>query len=752
MIQALHEAGIGVIMDVVYNHTYNTNSCFNRTVPEYYYRMNADGTYSNQSGCSNDTASERAMFRRYMMDMLQYWVDEYHVDGYRFDLMGIHDVETMNLIRDMLDETDERIIMYGEGWSGNTTLDPESCTGEPVLPCTQRNAAYTSERIGFFNDQMRDALKGGVFDGPTTPGWLSGSMIHAPGISYGIRANTVGKGSNWTALAPDQCVSYASCHDNNTLYDKLVAISHGMSADYRARYDDAITQNKLSSAITLTSQGINLILAGEEMARSKDGDENSYSSSPTLNMIDWSLLETNADLVSYYKGMMELRSAFSPFTASQKDDDDDSYKYFFHTSMAGANKTIAYTVENNKEGEWNKIAVMFNGSKGLTTQELKTHIDSGISEDTEWVIIANDKSAGIKKLGEVKGLKFKVPAFSAIIAVEKSTYEACAIDSKFSTVSINHIDNATGETFKTNTILGMPGEGYVAAADTSIPLKYDIDRVEGNVKGEFVKGDTDVNYYFKRFTPSSFEVENGDVDGDGYISIMDATAIQLHLAQMVVLDDAAFARGDYNYDSVTSIMDATLLQQFLAMEDVTVYTLTVNYVDEEGKAFASPFVKEFRLGEQYTTEAKESVFYELGDKPQNAEGVITGNTTVTYVYKYKVDSVKVHVKHNGDLTWDPFLWAWATPIGGGTQVNIYESWPGLQITDVDENGWYTTEIDVPPEYTYSIIINNGGGIQTDDYDGFSAKEIWVVIDDEKAIKNGAWISVYGDAELTDQLA
>ena len=750
MIQALHEAGIGVIMDVVYNHTYKQDSCFTAVVPDYYYRINTDGTFSNQSGCGNDTASERYMYRGYMMDMLQYWVDEYHIDGYRFDLMGIHDVETMNLIRDMLDKTDERIIMYGEGWSGNTTLDPVSCTGEVVLPCTQKNASVTSERIGFFNDQMRDALKGGVFDGPTAPGWLSGSMVYAPGISYGIRANTSGKGCNWTALSPEQCVSYASCHDNNTLYDKLVGINHGISADYRSRFEDAITQNKLSSAVTLSSQGINLILAGEEMARSKDGDENSYSSSPTLNMIDWSLLESNADLVSYYKGMMELRSVFSPFTAAQKDDEDDSYKYYFHTSLASASKTIAYTVDNNTEGEWSKVAVMHNGSKGTITQEFKSHIDSGISADTEWVIIVNDKSAGVKKLGEAKGLKFQIPAFSSIIAVEKSTYEACAIDSKFSTVSINHIDNATGESFKTNTILGMPGEGYAAAADTSVPLKYEIDRVEGEVNGKFADTDTDVNYYFKRFTPSSMLPENGDIDGDGVLSVMDATAIQMHLAQLKQYE--LIDNGDYNYDEYTTVMDATLLQQFLSFHDVTVYTLTVKYIDEDGKAFISPLVKEYRLGEEYTTEAKDSVFYELKETPANANGVITGNVTVTYEYNYKVENVKVHVKHGGDLTWDPFLWAWATPVGGGTQVNMFEAWPGLQMTEVDENGWYTTELDVPPDHTYSIIINNGGGIQTSDYDGFSAQEIWVVIDDAQATSNGPWISVYADAELTDQLA
>ncbi len=749
MIQALHEAGIGVIMDVVFNHTYKQDSCFTAIVPDYYYRINANGTYSNQSGCGNDTASERYMFRRYMMDMLQYWVDEYHIDGYRFDLMGIHDVETMNLIRDMLDKTDERIIMYGEGWSGNTTLDPESCTGEKVLPCTQANAGVTSSRVGFFNDQLRDALKGGVFDGPTAPGYLSGSIVHSPGVSYGIRANTFGKGANWTALSPEQCVTYASCHDNHTLYDKLVGINYGTSVDYRARYNEAISQNKLSSAITLTSQGINLLLAGEEMARSKDGDHNSYSSSPELNQIDWNLLSTNADLVSYYKGMMEIRKVFSPFTAAE---DDGTYKYYFSTSMATSSKTIAYTMDNSNEGEWNKIAVMFNGSETMAKQTLKKTVDKSLTDDMEWVIIANDQSAGIKKLGEVKGLTFEIPASSAIIAVEKSTYEAANIESAFSTVFINHIDSDTGETIKTNTILGKPGEKYVAAADKSIPLKYEIAKVEGEEAGTFAENDTEVNYIYERYTPSSMTNENGDIDGDGKLSVMDATTIQLHLAKLYELSDEAFARGDYNYDGKTTILDCSLLQQFLAKMDVTVFTLTVKYVDEEGREFLSPFVKECRLGEEYTTEAKSDVYHSIKAVPENASGVITGNTEVVYEYVYLVEKVKVHVKHDGDLTWDPFLWAWSVAPETLKEENCFEAWPGLQLTNPDENGWYTTELDIPPEYSYCLIINNGGGIQTDDYKGFTQPEVWVVINDAAATKNGAWISVYDDAELTNKIA
>ncbi len=753
MIQALHEAGIGVIMDVVYNHTYKTDSCFNRTVPEYYYRMNADGSFSNQSGCSNDTASERYMYRRYMMDMLQYWIDEYHVDGYRFDLMGIHDVETMNLIREMLDKTDKRIVMYGEGWSGNTTFDPVSCTDTPVLPCTQKNAPQTSDRIGFFNDQMRDALKGGVFDGPTASGFLTGSIVYAPGVSYGIRANTYGKGCNWDALSPQQCVSYASCHDNHTLYDKLVGVNLGVSADYRARYDTVIAQNKFSSAITLSSQGINLFLAGEEMGRTKDGNENSYNASPELNMIDWSLLETNADLVSYYKGMMEIRKVFSPFTASSPDDEDDTYKYYFSSSMASASKTIGYTVENNTPGEWNKVAVIFNGSKDTSIQELKSNIDKSLSEDTEWVIIANDKSAGIKKIGEHKGLKFTLPGSSAIIAVEKSTYEAAQIKSDFSTVSINHIDGNTGETFKTNYIQGKPGDKYIASADASVPLKYDIDYVDGDRVGTYSDKDTEVNYIYKYFAPASFSVENGDVDNDGKVTVMDATAIQLHLAEIKELSATALAKGDYNYSSTTNILDCTFLQQHLAeIELDTVFTLTVNYVDEEGKEVFGSFVKEYRLGTEYTTSAKENAFYSITATPENASGIITGDTVVNYVYKKSVDEITVHVKHDGDLVWTPFLWVWADSPDGSKSENVFDSWPGWEIKEADADGWYTHSFGIPVDYTYNLIVNNGGSVQTSDYKGFTAKEIWVVIDDAKATRNGPWISVYDDAALTNKIA
>lgn len=752
MIQALHNAGIGVIMDVVYNHTFSRDSCFNRTVPQYYYRMNADGTYSNQSGCSNDTASERAMYRRYMLDMIKYWVTEYHIDGYRFDLMGIHDVETMNLIRDMLDEIDPRIIMYGEGWSGNTATDPVSCTDTPVVCCTQGNASLVSDRIGFFNDQLRDGLKGGVFDGITAPGYLNGAIVYAPAVSYGIRANTYGKGCRWEAKGPSQCVTYASCHDNFTLYDKLTGTNHGTSADFRTRYADVITQNKLSSAITLSSQGINLMLAGEEMGRSKDGDENSYKSPATLNMIDWNLLQTNADLVSYYKGMMQIRKAFSPFTADKSDSNDDSYAYYFSTSMASANRTIAYTVENNTAGEWNKVAVIFNGGTTTATQTLKSSVDKSLSDDTQWVIIANDKAAGVEKLGEVSGLTFTIPPSSTIIAVEKSTFESRSITPVLSNVSINHIDNETGEIIRTNTISGLQGETYNALPDSTIPLKYELVKTEGEVNGVFSDNDAVVNYYYDRYIPSSLTVENGDVNGDNSLSIIDATTIQRHLALLQQLSSDSLKKADYDYSKNVDIIDATTLQRFLAKLDVGVCSLTVNYVSDDGKDIASPHVTEVRLGYEYTTTPIENVFYRLSNTPENASGIVSGNTAVNYTYKYTADTITAHIKHDGDLTWNPHLWAWADNADGTKSVNCFPGWPGVELTECDENGWFTTQFGVPVDYIYSIIVNSGGSVQTENYTDLTAPEIWVVIHDQEATTTGYWISVYDDAELTNKIA
>ena len=749
MIKALHDAGIGVIMDVVYNHTYSVDSCFTYSVPEYYYRMAANGGYSQQSGCGNDTASERAMYRKYMREMLKYWTEEYHLDGYRFDLMGVHDGETMTMIREDMDAIDPRIVMYGEGWAGNTVYDPTTCSGTATYMTVQGNASKLPTRIGFFNDQIRDGIKGGVFDGAEAQGFVNGTMTLAKDISIGINANTMGKG-RWSAITPEQCVTYASCHDNMTLYDKLVGANYGANSEYRARYTDVVTQNMLTAAIISSSQGIDFILAGEEMGRSKDGDENSYKSAATLNMIDWSLLETNADLVSYYKGMFELRKAFSPFTANKSDKDDDSYEYIFDTSKTSSLSTIAYTVHNNTPGEWSKVAVIYNGKKSPVNFKFnsKTKKDKTIDENTEWVIVANDKTAGVSKLGEVKGITFEVPASSAIIAVEKSTFEECAIPESFSKINVNHVYEQTGEVLNTSVVLGKPGEGYSLVADDSIPLEYTLDNVDGDTAGTFGEEDKTVTFNYTDYTPTPFAAPAGDIDDSGEVDIVDATYLQRYLINMIVLDDEHIARGDYNVDRETDSVDVVVLQRFLAHMIKPVYNVTARHMEkkEDGsiKALTTAETTRIRYGEPYSTQAKKIAYYSLIDQPANAEGVVTNNVTVDYFYSYSVASPKMHVKHSGSETWDPHLWAWA--YDGPTPINCYDGWPGLMLTNPDADGWYNVTFPIPGGLDYYFIISKNGNPQTADYGPISYDdypEIWVVIDDENVGKDdGKWVSYY----------
>ena len=754
MIKALHEAGIGVIMDVVYNHTYSVDSCFTAAVPEYYYRMTADGGYSQQSGCGNDTASERAMYRKYMREMLKYWTEEYHIDGYRFDLMGVHDGETMNMIRDDMDEIDSRIVMYGEGWAGDTVYDPTTCSGTATFMTTQGNSAKLSTRIGFFNDQIRDAIKGNVFH-KEEGGFVQNVKTSAPGVNFGIRANTVGK-ARWHAVTPEQCLTYASCHDNYTLYDKLAYVDQGGTiSDYRQRFADVVKQNKLTGAIISTCQGMDFLLAGEEMGRSKDGDENSYKSAATLNMIDWSLLKTNADIVSYYRGMFELRKAFSPFTASVTEADGGNYKYNFDTSATGSVNPIAYTIDNKTEGEWSKVVVIYNGTN-IEKNYRFTKATSGVTDDSEWVIVANDQVAGVQSLGEVKGKTFTVPAYSALVAVDKSSFEEVALQSDFSTLTVNSIHEKTGKVLSTNTLIGKPGEGYSVEPDGSIPLEYEMSSVEGNTTGTFTDEPQTVTFKYVDYIPERFRAPQGDVNGDGVVDLLDATMLQRYDANMVKLSDEQVACGDYDQNGITDIADVVLLQRYLAGMIDSTYTVTARYLgrqdDGSVKSISTATVTKYRYGQEYTTAPQTIAYYKLDEMPANASGIVNKKIVVNYWYSYSVASPKMHVKHSGDQTWAPNLWAWAYD-GAGQAINCYDGWPGLQLSNPDEDGWYNVTFPIPGGLNYYFIISNNGNPQTKDYgvvDGQNVgisyddyPEIWVVIQDDLVGKNnGDWCKYY----------
>ena len=301
MIAALHAAGIGVVMDVVYNHTYRTENPLNNTVPYYFFRQNPDGSFSNGSGCGNEFASERPMARRYLIDSILYWAKEYHIDGFRFDLMGLYDAESINAVRAALDSLPggRDILLYGEPWQGGASQLHR-------YEANKANLAMLNERVGIFCDDTRDAIKGGCFDA-REPGYVEGK----PGSFWDIGAAVAAwcRSDRLPPHAPSQIVSYVSAHDNFTLWDKLLCVRYE-KPEFTARDTVALAQNRLAAGIYLTSFGLPFMQAGEEFARTKKGVGNSYRSSPALNRLDWNRAEQYHALVDYYRGLLALRAAF----------------------------------------------------------------------------------------------------------------------------------------------------------------------------------------------------------------------------------------------------------------------------------------------------------------------------------------------------------------------------------------------------------------------------------------------------------
>jgi len=309
MVQALHKAGIRVILDVVYNHTYNIdNSNFQKTYPDYYYRKNADGTYSNGSGCGNETASDKPMMRKFMMESVKYWINEYHIDGFRFDLMGCHDIETMNQIRQMVNEIDPTIFIYGEGWSAGSCALPNDQLGMkaniPQMP-----------GIAAFSDEIRDALRG-PFSDDTKTGWLGGAPDCEESLKYGIVGcishpqvdmSKVNYSKAPWAVEPTQMMSYVSCHDDMCLVDRLKASIPNITDDELIRLD------LLAQTAVFTSQGVPFMLSGEELLRSKKGVHNSFESPDSINQLDWQNKVRYPQVFEYYKNLIQLRKKYPHF-------------------------------------------------------------------------------------------------------------------------------------------------------------------------------------------------------------------------------------------------------------------------------------------------------------------------------------------------------------------------------------------------------------------------------------------------------
>lgn len=356
MVAALHKAGISVVMDVVYNHTHSLDSFFNATVPYYYYRTWEDGTYSDGSACGNDTASDRAMFRKYMMDSVLHWVQEYHVDGFRFDLMGLHDTQTMNEIRKALNELEdgEQIFLYGEPWSAGPSALKESESF-----ATKEAMKKLAEGIAVFNDDTRDAVKG-PYDKLEVPGFVNGKKGLEEKIKRGIQGLFDEK-EKVQPVSPAQLLNYVSAHDNSTLWDKLVD-SVKKDQDYETRHEDLLAMNKLAAAIVQFSAGIPFMQAGEEAGRTKQGEDNSYNLSKELNRLDWNRMYKFQDLISYYKGLHEVRNQFSGFyDLSEK----ARTRQHFYENLP--ERIIAYEMEGIRgTDQWEKVVVIFHASQEPT--------------------------------------------------------------------------------------------------------------------------------------------------------------------------------------------------------------------------------------------------------------------------------------------------------------------------------------------------------------------------------------------------
>lgn len=399
MVQALHKAGIRVVLDVVYNHTFNTEeSNFERTVPGYFYRQTKDGKPANGSGCGNETASDRAMMRKYMVESVLYWINEYHIDGFRFDLMGIHDIETMNEIRAAVDKIDPSIFIYGEGWAASAPqLDQEELAMKANI--------YKMPRIAAFSDEMRDGLRGG-WDDDRKGAFLIGQPGHEMSIKFGLvgavkHPQVINDSVNYSkepwALQPTQMISYVSCHDDMCLADRLKATMPDATDEERA------SLHKLAETFVFTSQGVPFIFAGDEMMRDKKGIHNSYNSPDSINTIDWRNKTIHHNVFDYVRELITLRKNHPAFRMG---DADKVRQYMEFLPVEGSN-LVAFILKDNANGDsWKNIIVAFNSRK----EPAKLSIPAG-----RYTIVCKDGKIKQSGMGQVSGNKIIVPARSAMI-------------------------------------------------------------------------------------------------------------------------------------------------------------------------------------------------------------------------------------------------------------------------------------------------------------------------------------------------
>ncbi|WP_444403123.1 type I pullulanase [Prevotella sp.] len=398
MVQALHKAGIRVILDVVYNHTFDINgSNFQKAYPDYFFRKNAEGKYSDGSGCGNETASDKELMCEFMKESVAYWVNEYHIDGFRFDLMGVHDIETMNEIHDVVAKIDPTIYIYGEGWSAGSCAYPQDKLA------IKANARQLNG-IGAFSDEMRDALRG-PFSDDTKGGFLAGVPGQEESIKFGIAGAISHPQIDMTKVnyskvpwtnEPSQMVAYVSCHDDMCLTDRLRS-----SIPYIGD-DELIRLDLLAQTAVLTSQGVPFILSGEEMLRDKKGVHNSYRSPDSINRLDWNNLKRYPQVFDYYAGLISLRKQHPAFRMGSADEVRKNLCF-----LEAPEGVVAYQLKNNAGGDsWKNIIVVLNSQKTPQTVD--------VPENTYTMVVANGK-VDANGIGLLSGKTLTVAPQSALI-------------------------------------------------------------------------------------------------------------------------------------------------------------------------------------------------------------------------------------------------------------------------------------------------------------------------------------------------